>query len=362
MTKNEIDTFVIDGNAKGLYRRNAKCLNKKFNIIPLNVVKSVLKESLKVKVSNISPIYDGIGSVTYQIQDQNKKRYIIKIEIFSDHHSLREEFIFNKVIKNKTTLPIADIYVLDYSGEKIKWPFIIYEWKSGKTLLKMIEDGNKINLKEHLIKVGKSLRQIHDVKELLSGYGSLNINTLKYSQKEKIIGKYNNPYEYYIDNAKMDTKLLFDQKIISYGQFRTIVKYIESIEFNNLGTSLLHGDPSLRNFMFFDEKLTAIIDGCGKIGFPIDDLANSYVFLYLLIFKNNDYNIQFLFNNLMEGYKASTSNIPNYECFNFFVIRKLISRIYTSRIAGRLEETIFYKNVLQKYINKIQRCSENYDL
>ena len=140
-----------------------------------------------------------------------------------------------------------------------------------------------------------------------------------------------------------------------YGNLRQTKKLCKRLRIPLIpkGT-ILHGDPSLRNFMFNDSKLTAVIDGNAKLGIPIEEIAKVWVFLGLYS-RIHGLKQELLFKKFLKGYRKNIDEFSYNDLFDLFVIKKLVSGLDTAFRMEKNEEVKYYIKTLTRFLSKMEK-------
>lgn len=283
MTKRNI--FTGKKNIK-LFIRNKRNLLRRHKVISESSIKKALQKRLDIQQCKIAPIIDGMGSAAFAITTNKKDRLFLKVQPFSDVSPISYEWVFLEIVRKVcSVLPIPKPVLLDTTGDLIHYPYMVCSWHDGKSLLSLLEEQVDIDLIKYVRSLANVFQLLHNSCITCQGYGRFDPAWVSSFLKNPVSGslKIKGEYKYTPQNIYRPLFVLCKQikplSLITQNQIAEINKLSEGL--SNLPTrlTLVHGDPSLRNFIYNNGILTAIVDPSGKIGPPVEELAWVFVFL-----------------------------------------------------------------------------------
>ena len=241
---------AIGGEAKPLYKvRTPGLLCSRENIFSMDIIRKAIESWVKDKITTVTYEKDGFGSLVYRVIVAKKTHLVAKIRIFQDTVPLESEFAFLCTLQSTTLALIAPRpFVLDCSGKLLPVEFMIIEELPGLSIAALIEDRQRLQMDKIVAEIGTIVASVHNVSP---------------SKRERLFSE---------TCAAVDRGLRNETRSSeeSIGDLFT-----EKVQ--------LHGDPSLRNFLISDGRITGLIDGPGTIGNRMSEVARFIVFLFIAL-------------------------------------------------------------------------------
>jgi len=340
-----------------LILRTRENLAKRFDIIPSRKIFKIFQKNLGIIPVKISPITEGIGAVSYLVQTKNSDgscKYVIKVSVFKSHHTVIDEFIFNYIVKRYApSIPVPRMLLLDISFEDLSWPYMIYAWIEGKSLYSLAKNGDK-NVLNKVETMGHILARIHGIHINVEGFGKPCWEDIIYILQTKKVPNplccnYSSYKDYYESIWKTNLDFVCSKRLIDRDMARIIKNlFNDAMPSIKLHPTMLHNDPTTKNFIFHNSTFVGLLDGSIRFGYNLEDLMSAIVFLALLSMRTN-----ILFRKLthafFRGYNNSTYTYKSGQIYAYLILR-LLSRIKTAFYLNLFHEINFYKHIIESIV------------
>jgi aminoglycoside phosphotransferase len=325
---------LLNGPVKeGRFKRSPKSLRGRYEVVPPAVVVSALTDYVENCEWNVEPVTDGYGSVVYRANAVGHQALIVKIGIFNNTHPPLYDFIYSKLLLERVAnvhLPVP--VVLDITGRIIRFPLYIMQALPGSSLLSLYERGVGPDPISALSQVGKAIAALHAPFFRCSGFGQMQketVETILSDHHPSVLrASSEEPNDFYGNgpNQWINTKEV--ASLLGTSVRSNIRRLFNSQLPTGIDVGLLHGDLSLRNFLFEDDVLSGVIDGSATVGWLEEDVAGCCVFIWQQA-KRMGIQATFLVNLFVNAYTKSTPRGISLECVKCLAIRKAVSRILT---------------------------------
>jgi len=277
--------LIVKGEPSGQLRiRTLNALWNRFDLIDAEKLTRGIEDRLGIHGVTLEPVRDGWGSVVYRVSGPSIPM-IAKVGVFSDAHLPVSDYVYVALLsRGGTQSLLAQPYLLDLSGEVIPYQYLVMECLPGASLLSVCEDGGLLDVEGAVGQMARGLAHLHKSSPAVRGFGPIARDTvdavLSGSPPAIINGVCAELCEYlkwrYVDRFS---------RILEYGILSTDEMHrLRDIAFDGAHSeyrpTLIHNDPSPRNFLFENGTLTGIIDGRGRAGCAAEDIASACVFLW----------------------------------------------------------------------------------
>lgn len=359
------DTHGDDNSHTVLVRRDIATLSLRHTFVDLDNIRAAFLHRLGCSVSSIQPIDDGMGSAAFAVDCTDNARYFLKVQVFSDVSSVSREWVYLSYAKIRPLhIPVPTPVLLDTSGDYVPFPYMVSSWCEGRTIMSDLAANSMFPLNSILGQIASAFRAMHDMTDGCTGYGNQDQRSL-----DKRLAGVCRPNDlpegsrsYCIESIKMSLlqycQRALEQRVISPETAQNIQTLSEAFEQLPSTTCLLHGDPSLRNFMTKDAQLTAILDGSGKIGPRVEELAALLTFLHDLVWLDCRTPPLLVFQHFLKSYGNISWSIPDDTFFRIAVCHKFLSRLLTCVQVGSHDRLKTYRIGLMSYLSNPHTLSE----
>ena len=349
------DTIIIPGSARAAFpHRNETLISRRHKGVSTDLISSALARRLCCTSKKILPLCEGKGSCLYMIQNEQGKRFVMKIGLFRDHHDPAQELLFNTIVKTHTAdIPVPGTYVLDLSAEIMPWPYSIIEWLPGKSILNIASEETFPGMERFFEQAGRCIRLIHDINLPTLGYGNLRADCL---DEFVTTGKIPNPLrgmaETVSDSCVLPIRktaaFLFESSVITEQDNSAIELILTGRAPECDDMVIRHGDMSMGNFLIHRNRLSGVLDGSAVIGCRLEEIAGAHVFIYALAFHFPSFSADEAFGSFLRGYGLEYEKVIYDSNYRFFLITELVSHIGIMFEAKRLKQIPYYLGLLRK--------------
>jgi len=347
---------VISGQARPLFseRTEQRLVDRHGLVNPEDVFKAVSRY-LPWETTEIHPFNEGKGSCLFKAVGKNNKSAVVKIGLFADHHEPAHEAFFSELTRCRQALPSDKLYVLDYSGNIIPYPYLIREWVPGASLMETAVDNTPGKTDQLVSRIGNALRLVHDIDYPVTGYGFPSQETIhecmvSCSIPRKLIGKTRSVYERFLKPAMRSADILRQASCIHKTDRVRIISMLHSWTPDDVSRGILHGDCSLGNFIFMDDALAGILDGSAAIGYRYEELADVYLYLASFSFHFPSVPLERTFDALCRGYGTHAQHLMTDTSFRCFFVQKLLNHITVLLHMERNSHINQYVSLLRRFL------------
>ena len=354
------ETVVYPGNAQGsISERNAATIHCKHDTVSENQIHSVLSSRFGVIPVTLQLVTRGRGSCLYYIETKSGKSFAIKINLFQDHHSPEYELLFSALVKSCAEyVPVPHTILLDLSGDVIPWPYSLYEWLPGTSLIDTIAadpTGDYSSLFECL---GHVTQRIHSIDIRTDGFGAVTRECVsRFLETGKVPGylhgKAGSFESQYFDTFHDVLDRLGKESLISKRE----CDYIGSLSYDSVQNGetpvVLHGDLSMGNILIKNNVISGVLDGSAAIGYQIEDIADVYRSLVSLEIYFPGISGKNAFDAFLSGYGKSYDVLFRNEKFLHMLIVKILVHVHILLKKNKHDTIRRYVELLRHYVSMI---------
>lgn len=344
----ERSPVVLPGRCRPpLGARTPKKLSRRHDFLDQELIREVAQEALGSKVRRVVPIKEGYGGAVYllELEGERPARAILKAQLFEDTRGLDQEACFFETMRQSGlagAVPVPTLGVLDLSGERLPCPFYLANRLPGRSLESLLATGAGIDFEAAASKIGGALATVHRIQTRQSTWGSLTAESrsriLSGSRgcTAELVGE-----RHFSPQAWNEAILRRGHRVRSLGAVPTEVldQWLRLVETFKPGGDLclLHGDPSLSNFLFTRGRLRGVVDASTTLGVRQDEIASALVYLWLAQAHIPRDRVVRAWRAFVRGYAESSEPRGSIELPAEFLVKRIISRVDTYARIGRLE-------------------------
>ena len=338
-------------------------------MLPTHQVKNWFAELTGERLVKVSPCRDGFGSMVMLAKSKTGTAYVMKAEVFSDHHGVLAESAYFGYAKLADHQLIPNLIAVDLSLSHLPFACYIRSACRGQSILSTLE--REIipgNLAKILNQVGVFFRRYHKIEVESSGYGALAIDEF-----EKAIisdgclptivnGVHPVPANLMmvlLNQVLALSTILRGELSSALGKITNNLSQIYSTPDLQFHPRLLHGDLNLRNLLHFNGALTGVIDGSAILGDFRQDLASLRVSILVseaLWPELKKYN---LWCEFLLGYGLDSMEIDLDLQFQMWVIVCCLRRVHTAARLGVDSRSLIYEDICFKALNTVCHASSS---
>lgn len=223
---------VVGGNATGAVVRSPGSLRARYDLVTNESIETIVNRQLQDSLVGIQRLRDGYGSATFLIVGVLAE-YVLKVHVFSDVEAPNTDATFYHLAQTIPGVPVPKPLVVDSSGALLPFPYLVVSYIPGRSFASLLEDGVRLNVPRLVGQVGGLLARLHTA-DLRARLHDLPVGLPVPPSRR----------------------------------------------------GLVHGDPSLRNFLVCEGEIAAVIDGHAVRGTAYLDVAKALVFIALHVGNN----------------------------------------------------------------------------
>jgi len=305
---------------------------------------------MESKLRHVVPIEEGYGGAVYllEIEGEPQARVVLKAQLFDDTQSLDQEACFFEAMRRSGlsgAVPVPRLEVLDLSGDRLPCPFYLASHLPGRSLKSLLATGKSIDVEAAASKIGRALATVHRIKPRRSTWGALTAES-----RARILSGSRGCTDALEGERLFSTRVWNEEtlrrghRVGSLGVVRSKVleRWLRLVETFEPGGDLclLHGDPSLSNFLFTGQRLSGVVDASGTLGVRQDEIASALVYLWLVQAHISLDSVERAWKAFLRGYAESAEPRSNIELPAEFLVKRIINRVDTYSRIGRLESEL----------------------
>jgi len=266
----------------------------------------------------------------------------VKVGVFADTHSPVDEFVFaSLILEYDQTLPLATPLVLDTSGTLMEYPYLIMAHLPGDSLLSCYEERRGTEPLDALRQVARVLARIHGLDIRCEGFGPPVLahpaEVTSVRERGVLRGAYLDSIDYYRHGFERWLHAPGVRECLRIRDWDTLERVCRADPPKGLAVGVTHGDASIRNFLFSDDQLVGVIDGCGRIGWLEEDVAAATVFIWQHAQWLGHCGPVTLVNCFVAAYERYAQRPVSVDALRVLALRKLASRVRTCIAMGKTE-------------------------
>jgi aminoglycoside phosphotransferase len=332
---------LLDGTACPSVIRTKETLNARRAFVSEEAILAICEAHLGSPACKAKYEPDGMGGVVYRISHE-RDHYIVKVQIFVDAKALPSEAFFLTYFSRFAGLNVPSPIILDMTAQYLSFPVLIMQELPGKSLAWLLEHGVDCDVATCLRRAAQALALLHNNTIFPNNVPRL-IGPLEDDLLLKLLrGKcaktvWSNagmslPDDFLQFGVESNLRQLRDFDVCPRASIGEWSHELSQITPPESPLVFLHGDPSLRNFLYHGGRLSGLIDGSTIIAWPEIDLATMLVFVAQMGHLYQYLHEAELLCDVVEAYNAVARHpARDMNRLELLMLRKVVSRLATTR-------------------------------
>lgn len=312
--------------------RTAENTDSRHMLVPRACIRELFRQHLNLDVENICPLTEGMGAASFAIAVPNETNFFFKADVFGNHHIEHEALLLMRLRKYYPDFPAPNIFCLDLSRHIVPYACVIMEWCPGISLWRLIDKDDGTSWMGAFVEIGARLRQIHQLPNAVQGFGRLNERFFLSRPASAwpttmFVGELESCSEYILRYLDVHLEYLVRAGILSVAESAQMYRVLHGFDYSALRPSNIHGDPSLKNFLFSNSVLTGVIDVNTRLAPVYEDLAYTDIFIGEgnVVFPHFDPTAMFA--AFLSGYGEDSYSLDHNPLFHLFRLRLGIGKM-----------------------------------
>ena len=264
-------------------------------LVPKQTIARVCAPLVRCSPRGVSSLTTGMGSATYAVGEPGGEQFVIKFDVFGNHHLEHEALLCTLLRGAYESLPVPRMYHLDLSASTAPYAYLIEESMPGEPLWSSLGTSSVAQSAHAFRQIGAALNRIHALTPSPTGYGRLDEEWYLRQAPEQwaswpFRGEYPRCVQYVLRFVRSHLEFLRSVDLLTDSESAEAWDVLTSFDYSPFQSAHIHGDPNPKNFLFADGVLTGVID-CNTRLAPIEeDLAYLEIYVRELpaVFDNLD--------------------------------------------------------------------------